>query len=139
MRTSNTRKIRAYSLLAQNKVDRISDVIYRVWSQSGNGHYIVVREGLEWKCECPDFAFNQVVCKHIHAAEQYRLNEQATFPFEKEGESLYEIQESVLVCKFCGSERIIKRGHRNTQRGKVQRFSAKIVNTSLLLTRDLKK
>ncbi len=125
MRTSNARKIRAYSLLAQSKVDRISDLTYRVWSQSGSGHYIVVREGLEWKCECPDFAFNHVVCKHIHAVEQYRLNEQTTFPFEKEGESLCEIEESVLVCKFCGSENIIKRGYRNTQRGRVQRFFCK--------------
>jgi putative transposase len=126
MRTSNSRKIRAYSLLAQSKIDKISDVTYRVWSQSGNGHYIVVREGLEWKCECPDFAFNHVVCKHIHAVEQYRLNEQTTFSLKQEGENLYELQEdSVLVCKFCGSERIIRRGYRATQRGKVQRFVCK--------------
>jgi len=139
MRTSNTRKIRAYSLLAQNKIDEISDVTYRVWSQSGNGHYIVVREGLEWKCECPDFAFNHVVCKHIHAVEQYRLNEQARFPFEKEGESLCEIQESILVCKFCGSERIIKRGRRKTQRGRVQRFFCKDCNHKFIVDEGFEK
>jgi len=123
MRTSNTRKIRAYSLLAHGKVDKISDFAYRVWSQTDSGqHYIVVREGLEWKCECPDFAFNHVVCKHIHAVEQIRLNEQGVSPSEKEGEKLYEIEEPVLVCKFCGSENIVKRGYRNTQNGKVQRF-----------------
>ena len=27
-----------------------------------------------------------------------------------------------MVCKFCGSERIVKRGHRTTQKGKVQRY-----------------
>jgi hypothetical protein len=76
-----------------------------------------VREGLEWKCECPDFAFNHVVCKHIHAVEQYRLNEQTVSLSEKEGENLCEIEEPVLVCKFCGSENIVKRGYRDTQRG----------------------
>lgn len=78
MKTTNTRKIRAYSLLAYNKVDKINDFIYRVWSQSGNGQYIVATEGLKWKCECPDFSINHVVCKHIHAVEQFSLNERKT-------------------------------------------------------------
>jgi putative transposase len=126
MRTSNTRKIRAYSLLAHGKVDKISDFAYRVWSQTEEGkHYIVIREGLKWKCECSDFLFNQVVCKHIHAVEQYRLNEQAVSLSEKEGENLCEIEETQLVCKFCGSQNTIKRGFRNTERGKVQRFFCK--------------
>jgi putative transposase len=139
MRTSNTRKIRAYSLLAQNKVDKISDFAYRVWSQSRNGHYIVIREGLEWKCECPDFAFNHVVCKHIHAVEQCRLNEQSTFSLEKEGESLCEPETEVLVCKFCGSERIVKRGYRATQRGKVQRFFCKDCHKKFIVDEGFEK
>jgi len=126
MRTSNTRKLRAYSLLAHGKVDKISDFAYRVWSQTESGqHYIVVREGLEWKCECPDFAFNHVVCKHIHAVEQIRLNEQGAFPLEKEVENLREIESPSLVCKFCSSENTVKRGYRKTERGKVQRFFCK--------------
>ena len=123
MRTSNTRKIRAYSLLAHGKVDKISDFAYRVWSQTEEGkHYIVIREGLDWKCECPDFALNHVVCKHVHAVEQYRLNEQGVSPSEKEGETVCKEESPSLVCKFCGSENIVKRGYRNTQNGKVQRF-----------------
>jgi transposase-like protein len=125
MRTTNTRKIRAYSLLAHNKVDKINDFTYRVWSQKGNDHYIVVREGLKWKCECPDFSINHVVCKHIHAVEQCSLNERKVIPFEKEGDNLCELEEPVLVCKFCGSENLVKRGFRNTQRGRVQRFYCK--------------
>jgi transposase-like protein len=126
MRTSNTRKLRAYSLLAHNKIDKISDFAYRVWSQTEEGkHYIVVREGLEWKCECPDFVLNHVVCKHIHAVEQIRLNEQGVSLSEKEGENLCEIEEPFLVCKFCGSQNTVKRGFRNTERGKVQRFFCK--------------
>jgi transposase-like protein len=124
MRTSNTRKIRAYSLLAHGKVDKISDFAYRVWSQTEEGkHYIVIREGLDWKCECADFVFNHVTCKHIHAVEQIRLNEQAAFSLEKEGENLCkEIESPESVCKFSGSQNIVKRGYRKTQNGKVQRF-----------------
>jgi transposase-like protein len=85
----------------------------------------VVREGLEWKCECLDFTFNHVVCKHIHAVEQYRLNEQGVSPSEKEGENLCEIESPELACKFCGSQNIVKRGYRKTERGKVQRFVCK--------------
>ncbi|MGD0494663.1 MAG: DDE-type integrase/transposase/recombinase [Candidatus Bathyarchaeia archaeon] len=127
MKTSNTRKLRAYSLLAHGKVDKISDSTYRVWSQTEEGkHYIVVREGLEWKCECPDFVLNHVACKHIHAVQQIRLNEQVAFPLEKEGENLCkEVESPEQVCKFCGSQNIVKRGYRNTQNGKVQRFFCK--------------
>ena len=124
-KTSKSRKLRAVSLLAHNKVDQINDFTFRVWSQSGKGHYIVVREGLEWNCECPDFTFNRVVCKHILAVEQYRLNQTIVFPSEKEGDSLCEIVEPRLVCKFCGSERIVKRGFKKTQKGKKQRFFCK--------------
>jgi len=127
MRTSNTRKIRAYSLLAHGKVDKISDFAYRVWSQTEEGtHYIIIREGLKWKCECPDFAFNHMACKHIHAVEQYELNERSAFPSGKEVETVCELEESPsLVCKFCGSDNTVRRGFRNTQRGKVQRFFCK--------------
>jgi putative transposase len=125
MRTSNTRRIRAYSLLAQGKVDKISDSAYRVWSQTKEGkHYVVTIEGLEWKCECPDFIFNHVVCKHIHAVQQYRLNEKRVFPSKKEVEAVCE-PEQVLACRFCASENVVKRGFRNTDRGKVQRFFCK--------------
>jgi putative transposase len=139
MRTSNTRKFRAYSLLAHNKVDKINDFTYRVWSQSGSGHYIVVREGLEWKCECPDFSINHVVCKHIHAVEQFSLNERKAIPFEKEGESLCEIEESILVCKFCGSQNIVKRGYRNTQKGKVQRLFCKDCNRKFVVNEGFER
>jgi len=139
MKTTNTRKIRAYSLLAHNKVDKINDFTYRVWSQKGNGHYIVVREGLEWKCECPDFTLNHVVCKHIHAVEQFSLNERRAIPLEKEGDNLCEEVEPVLVCKFCSSEHMVKRGYRNTQRGKIQRFYCKDCKRKFVVNEGFEK
>jgi len=122
---SNRRKLRAISLLAHNKVNKISDSTFRVWSQSGDHHYIVIREGLKWKCECPDFQFNHVVCKHILAVEQYRLNERNVLPLVKGDDNVCELEEPSLVCKFCSSSRVVKRGFRKTQQGKVQRFFCK--------------
>ncbi len=134
------RKVRAYSLLAQGKVDKISDYAYRVWSQSKKGvHYIVMREGLEWKCECPDFIFNHVVCKHIHAVEQYRLNEQSAFSFKEETGNLCEPEEQGLSCKFCGSIKVVKRGYRSTQRGKVQRFFCKDCKRFFIINEGFEK
>jgi transposase-like protein len=139
MKTSNSRKLRAYTLLARGKVDKISDSTYRVWSQSGNGHYIVVRQGLEWKCECPDFVLNSVTCKHIHAVEQFRLNERSTSLSELEGENLCEIEEPISVCKFCGSENIVKRGFRTTEKGKVQRFFCKDCKRKFVINEGFEK
>jgi transposase-like protein len=118
--------MRAYSLLAHGKLDKIDDSTYRVWSQTEEGkHYIVVRDGLEWKCECADFVFNHVVCKHIHAVEQMRLNEPVAFSVDKEVENPCKQESPELVCKFCDSQNAVKRGYRTTQRGKVQRFFCK--------------
>jgi len=140
MKTSNTRKLRAYSLLAHGKVDKISEFAYRVWSQTTEGnHYIVVREGLKWKCECPDFTFNHVVCKHIHAVEQFSLNERNAFPSEKEGEIVCKIESPSLVCKFCGSENVVKRGYRSTQRGKIQRFFCKDCEKKFIVDEGFEK
>jgi transposase-like protein len=140
MKTSNTRKLRAYSILAHGKVDKISDFAYRVWSQTEeNKHYIVIREGLEWKCECPDFTLNHVVCKHIHAVEQFSLNERSAFLSGKEVETVCETESPILVCKFCGSENVVKRGYRNTQRGKVQRFFCKNCSKKFVVDEGFEK
>ena len=139
MRTSNTRKVRAYSILAQGKVDKISDITYRVWSQSGNGHYIVVKEGLEWKCECPDFTLNHATCKHIHAVAQYELNQRRTSPLQEVDEKACKIEDSTLACKFCGSENIVKRGYRSTQRRKVQRFFCKECHKKFIVDEGFEK
>ena len=123
MRTTNARKLRATQLLAHNKVEMINDSTFRVFSQSGQGSYIVVRKGLNWVCECADFEFNHVVCKHIYAVEQYSKRLRRTIPSEVE--RLDELCEPELVCKFCGSPNLIKRGVRKNKSGRVQRFSCK--------------
>jgi hypothetical protein len=64
--TLEARQVRAWEMLSNgNEIKRINENAYRVKSQSGNGSYLVVREGMDWTCECPDFVNRQVACKHI--------------------------------------------------------------------------
>jgi len=53
----------------ENQITRIDHAIYKVLSQSGNGEYIVCLSEDEWRCECPDYRFRGVKCKHIWAVE----------------------------------------------------------------------
>lgn len=46
---------------------KIGSHTWRVKSQSGNKSYLVIKDGSEWRCECPDHQFRGVICKHIHA------------------------------------------------------------------------
>jgi transposase-like protein len=101
----------------------IDDSTFRVWSQSGQGSYIVVRKGLNWVCECADFEFNHVVCKHIYAVEKYWQGLRRAIPHGVE--RFEELCEPELVCKYCGSQNLIKRGIRKNKFGNVQRFSCK--------------
>jgi len=109
--------------LAHRKVEMINDSTFRVQSQSGLGSYIVVRKGLNWVCECADFEFNRVICKHIYAVEQYWQDLKRAIPHD--AERFEELCEPQLVCKYCGSPNLIKRGVRKNKSGRVQRFSCK--------------
>ena len=109
--------------MAHNKVEMINDSTFRVLSQSGQGSYVVVRKGLNWVCECADFEFNRVVCKHIYAVEQYWQGLRRAVPHD--AERFEELCEPQLVCKYCGSPNLIKRGVRKNKSGRIQRFSCK--------------
>ena len=64
----SSRELRGLEILSKgDQIHRIDDDTYRVDSQNGNGSYLVVRNGKEWACECPDHKFRETVCKHIWA------------------------------------------------------------------------
>jgi transposase-like protein/DNA-directed RNA polymerase subunit M/transcription elongation factor TFIIS len=119
--TLETRQIRAWEMLSNgNEIKRINENAYRIKSQSGNGSYMVSREGLDWSCECPDFTHRQVACKHIYAV-YFSLNfrEQVTAKnLALEITSPHQEQ-----CSNCGSTHIQKWGWKHRSDGsKVQRF-----------------
>jgi transposase-like protein len=78
---------------------------------------------LNWVCECADFDFNRIVCKHIYAVEQYYQNLKRAIP--QDAERFEELCEPEKVCKYCGSPNLIKRGIRKNKSGNVQRYSCK--------------
>ena len=60
------------------QVNRIDDCLYTVKSQSGNGEYAVCQVDNELVCECPDYQFRHVKCKHIFAVELSKSLREAT-------------------------------------------------------------
>ncbi|WXG43012.1 MAG: DDE-type integrase/transposase/recombinase [Promethearchaeati archaeon SRVP18_Atabeyarchaeia-1] len=100
----------------ESQVSRIDPTTYRVLSQSGNGAYLVSLAEDRWVCECPDYKYRAVKCKHIYAVEfstALRNEVQAGAVIEPL---------TMSVCKFCGSTDIVKDSLRHNKYGDIQRY-----------------
>jgi transposase-like protein/DNA-directed RNA polymerase subunit M/transcription elongation factor TFIIS len=119
--TLEARQIRAWEMLSNGtEIKRLNEDAYRVKSQSGNGYYLVSKQGEDWTCECPDFTHRQVACKHIYAT-YFSLNfrEHVT----SKNLSLEITSPDLDQCSVCGSTKIQKWGWRYRKDGsRVQRF-----------------
>jgi putative transposase len=118
-----SRQIRAWEMLSNgNEIKRINENAYRVKSQSGNGSYLVLREGLDWTCECPDFVNRQVPCKHIYCCF-FSLNFREQVTSKNLNLALEITSPDQEQCSVCGSTQIHKWGWRYRKDGsRVQRF-----------------
>ena len=113
--------MRGLTILAQaNQVKQIDKNTWRVKSQSGNGSYLVIKDGSEWRCECPDHRFRGVICKHIHAVMLQR-----GLMDSKEIYEIYELIQENSRCPYCGSYEIIKYGYRYNRTGRKQIYKCK--------------
>jgi len=102
-----------------NQIQRIDAETYRVKSQNGNGSYLVLKDGSEWLCECPDFQYRGVKCKHQWAVE---------FSLQVREAVVRQIVIKPInfqTCPICHSERIVKHGVRRNRHGDIQRFKCK--------------
>lgn len=104
-----------------DQIKRINPDTYRVNSQNGNGSYLVVRNGKEWTCECPDHKYRQVVCKHIWAVY---------FSLNMRQRVISQVQPTIVAlkiegCTNCGSMNVVKIGVRHNIHGDVQRYLCK--------------
>jgi putative transposase len=71
-----TRKQRGETIVkVSQEIERVSEFTFRVHSQKGRGEYTVTNEHGLCSCDCPDFKFRGVKCKHIFAVE-FALSEQ---------------------------------------------------------------
>jgi transposase-like protein len=118
-----TREERGRMIAEQpNAIQRLDERNYKVVSQSGNGMYDVVRStyyAMRWVCNCPDWLYRQVKCKHIWAVEfSLRLR-------QKVRESIVIEPIKINACLFCKSENIKKDGLRHNKSGTIQVFCCK--------------
>jgi putative transposase len=104
----------------KNHIRRVNALSYRVLSQSGNGNYLVSQIEDGWSCECPDYRFRGVKCKHIFAVEfSIALR-------NKVSDSLVIQPLNPQICPYCQSEEIVRRGVRHNSYGDIQRFSCNV-------------
>jgi predicted nucleic acid-binding Zn finger protein len=63
-----TRKQRGDRIAPEDIVE-LNSQSYFVKSQTGRSGYSVTKAGEGWACDCPDFRFRGLPCKHIFAVE----------------------------------------------------------------------
>ena len=98
----------------ENQISRIEDCFYTVLSQSGRGEYAVCQVDGEWICECPDFQFRHVKCKHVFAVELSK-SIRAEVAVSR---VIPEI--NIRNCQYCGASKIVKDGLRHNKHGDLQ-------------------
>jgi len=100
-----------------NQIMRLDDRFYKVASQNGHGMYNVTKRlNGGWLCDCPDFTYRNVRCKHIWAV-------QISFAVRKQVEARVIEPISFEACIFCRSSNIIKWGIRHNKYGDIQKFA----------------
>jgi transposase-like protein len=119
----NLREIRG-KLIAEkpNQIVRQDERFYRVASQSGNGMYTVIKARMNrtigWVCDCPDWTYRQVKCKHIWAVE-------FSLALRKVVEPTVIEPLTIEACVYCRSQNLTKWGIRHNKYGDIQKFSCK--------------
>lgn len=115
------REIRAYSILAKGDEPRVIDnETFLIPSQNGNGRYKVIHHD-SWTCECPDFKYRRVECKHIKAVKFWlKLRNK----IEIDDLDINEVVDKEH-CIHCNSVNVIKKGLRKTKYGKRQKYLCK--------------
>jgi transposase-like protein len=114
----NNREEKGKQIALKSDLIRVSDIQYRVHSQTTKRTYDVIKVGENWTCSCPDHKFRKVCCKHIHAIEfSLKLREEVR---EQNKVTISPI--IVNSCSFCHSQNIQKAGIRHNKSGDIQRF-----------------
>jgi transposase-like protein/ssDNA-binding Zn-finger/Zn-ribbon topoisomerase 1 len=95
----------------RTEIRQTSDSTFIVPSQTEKGKaYQVMNAGEEWDCECPDFYFRGVICKHIYAVQLWKVIKNRI------------IEDETVSCPKCGSIQVRKSGLRKNKSGDKQRF-----------------
>jgi transposase-like protein len=102
-----------------NQIMHLDERFYRVASQSSDKMYDVVKRlNGSWLCNCPDFTYRNVQCKHIWAV-------QISYAVRKQVEARVIEPITFDACLFCKSKKLIKWGLRHNKYGDIQKFACK--------------
>jgi transposase-like protein len=117
---TTTREERGQAIAqVSGQVKRLEKYRYSVKSQSGNGEYIVSKVNDQWVCDCPDFKYRHLFCKHIFAVDFSTQLREAV----KSTPKTFVVPElQGQVCQYCGSSNLKKHGVRHNKSGEIQRF-----------------
>lgn len=120
-------------------IQRMNKLTYKVRSQSDPQRwYTVIKQYArtfgenaksgEWTCDCPDFTFRHVTCKHVHGVIFSKLLRKKvyldTFPTPINQNIICANKLGQVVCQRCGSSEYKKNGIRhNKKAGGIQTYS----------------
>lgn len=125
MQAQNPRELRGLAIAStEDMLAKINDATWRVRSQTNaESAYTVIKLehkfcGQYWKCECPDYRYRRVLCKHVYACQLSSLlrakAESKNFGFA--------IELNEPACLSCGCKELIKSGLRKNKYGDIQRY-----------------
>lgn len=124
----NPREMRGLAIASTDgMVTPISEITYRVRSQTNSEmSYLVTKldhqiNRCDWRCECADYRYRHVVCKHIHSV---RLSQLLRAKAESKNFG-FAIDLNEPSCLSCGAKELIKSGLRKNKYGEVQRYKCK--------------
>ena len=117
------RKIRAYAILAKGDTPKmIDEETFLIPSQHNPNKMYKVVHKQEWKCDCPDFKYRKVKCKHIQAVEMWLHLRQSLI-----NDDILELKDEIkyIRCINCNSPNVVKDGIRKNKYGEKQRYKCK--------------
>ena len=133
------RQVKAVNIESNFEIERKNKLHYRVKSQSEDGlWYDIVhvkqdghQEG-EWTCNCLDFIYRHVICKHLYAVTLWK-QQQKNVVTQDVLPPILPIGNEVSNCLKCKSESIIKCGIRHNKNGDIQRYRCKECNHKFII------
>lgn len=103
-----------------DQIHQTGDAAYKVNSQTNpNRHYDVIGTKSGWICSCPDSVYRGVHCKHSHAIRISRSMKEAVRGVVPETAAK---RASLVRCKRCRSENVVRDGVRRHRWGPVQQY-----------------
>jgi len=113
------REQKGYTILAKSNPKSVKEDVYLIPSQTTRKKYLIRKVNDSWICECPDFTYRKVVCKHIFCLIFWlRIKEKL------KTKMIYPL----TVCQFCNSNNLVKNGNRKNSYGNKQRYLCKNCN-----------